>query len=40
MLFEDHAWLLVPLIIATVETWNAAKMVFAAWLKRRAAGRP
>lgn len=27
MLFEEHPWLLVPIIILVVEAWNAAKAV-------------
>jgi hypothetical protein len=27
MFFEDQPWLLIPLISATVEGWNAAKAV-------------
>jgi len=26
MFFEDHPWLLIPIIIVTVETWNMAKV--------------
>jgi hypothetical protein len=25
MLFEEQPWLLIPLVIVTVEAWNAAK---------------
>ena len=27
MSFEEHPWLLVPIIILVVEAWNAAKTV-------------
>ena len=39
MLFEGHAWVLVPIIVVTVAAWNAASTVVAAWLKRRPASR-
>jgi hypothetical protein len=39
MFFEEHPWLLVPVIIVTVEAWGAAKALFVAWHKRRAANR-
>ena len=35
MLFEEQPWLLVPLIILTVEAWNGAK----AFVGRRLADR-
>jgi hypothetical protein len=26
MLFEDHPWLLIPIIILTVEAWSVTKV--------------
>lgn len=37
MLFEEQPWLLVPVIILTVEAWNLAKAFVA---RRLAARRP
>lgn len=34
-LFESNPWLLVPIIIATVEGWNAAKALVREGLRRR-----
>lgn len=36
MLFEEQPWLLVPLIIATVEVWNLVKAYGRRWLSRDA----
>ena len=38
-LFEQYPWLLVPIIIATVEGWNAVKLLMKEGLKRRRASR-
>jgi hypothetical protein len=35
MFFEEHPWLLVPIIIAVVEAWNAAKAVVGDWYRSR-----
>jgi hypothetical protein len=34
-LFEQYPWLLVPIIIVTVEGWNALKIVVRGTLRRR-----
>jgi hypothetical protein len=34
-LFEEQPWLLVPIIIATVEAWNATKHAVARRLRER-----
>ncbi len=35
MFFEQYPWLLVPIIIATVEAWSLAKTRVRAVLERR-----
>jgi len=42
MFFEDHPWLLIPIIIATVETWNMAKVTARSVIasRRRSPERP
>lgn len=41
MLFEEQPWLLVPLIILTVEAWNQAKAFVARRIgDRRARAQP
>jgi hypothetical protein len=36
MFFEEHPWLLVVVIIATVEAWAVTKrLVHAAWQRQR-----
>ena len=35
MLFEENPWLLVPIIILVVETWNLAKAAVRRWLAAR-----
>jgi len=34
-LFEENPWLLIPIIILTVEGWNALKIVVREALRRR-----
>jgi len=34
-LFEENPWLLIPIIILTVEGWNALKVVVRDVLRRR-----
>jgi hypothetical protein len=34
-LFEEYPWLLVPIIILTVEGWNGLKVVVKELLRRR-----
>ncbi len=34
-LFEEQPWLLVPIIIATVEAWNATKRAVVRRLERQ-----
>lgn len=34
-LFESNPWLLVPIIVATVEGWNACKSLVRGFLQRR-----
>lgn len=34
-LFESNPWLLVPIIIVTVEGWNACKSLVRCYLQRR-----
>jgi hypothetical protein len=38
-LFEQYPWLLVPIIIVTVEGWNAFKAWVRTLLERRQAGK-
>lgn len=35
MLFEDHPWLLIPLIILTVEAWSITKVAVRAAITSR-----
>jgi hypothetical protein len=35
MFFEEHPWLLVPLIIATVEVWSLVKQTVRGRLQSR-----
>lgn len=37
-LFEEQPWLLVPIIIVTVEAWNATKGVIGKEVRRRRRG--
>jgi ABC-type dipeptide/oligopeptide/nickel transport system permease subunit len=34
-LFEEYPWLLVPIIVVTVEAWNLTKAAVRQQLKRR-----
>jgi hypothetical protein len=34
-LFEQYPWLLVPIIILTVEAWQALKSVVRAWVRHQ-----
>jgi len=35
MFFEEHPWLLVPIIILTVEAWSIAKVAIRALIASR-----
>lgn len=34
-LFEQNPWLLIPIVIVTVESWNACKALVRQFVRRR-----
>ena len=36
MFFEEHPWLMVPIIIGTIEAWNLSKQAVRSWWRQRA----
>jgi len=38
-LFEHYPWVLIPLIVITIEGWTALKNLIKRWFPQKASGR-